>query len=302
MTAQSPRPEERAHGPARPFHPDAAAASGWRAICFRVVFGHETRAGRAFDVLLIAAIVTSVAILLMDSVAELHDGHGRLFQALEWGFTLAFSAEYVLRLAIVRQPLRYARSFYGLIDLLAVLPTYLALALPGAQHLAVLRVLRILRIFEVLHMRRYVRETGLLLETLRGSWRRIAVFLLTILTIVTVFGALMYVVEGPVHGFTSIPAAMYWAVVTVGTVGFGDIAPATPLGRLITALLILIGYGIIVVPAGIYSAELAAALRRSRDARACEGCGLVGHEADARHCRRCGRALAAGERAEGGAA
>lgn len=286
----------------RPYDPDAAAAAGWRASCFRVVFGHETRAGRAFDVLLIAGIATSVAILLMDSVAALHDRYGRLFQALEWGFTLAFSAEYALRLAIVRRPLRYARSFYGLIDLLAVLPTYVALALPGAQHLAVLRVLRVLRIFEVLHMKRYVRETGVLLDTLRGSWRRIAVFLLAILTIVTIFGALMYMVEGPAHGFTSIPAAMYWAVVTVGTVGFGDIAPATPLGRLIAALLILIGYGIIVVPAGIYSAELAAALRRSRDARACEGCGLAGHEADARHCRRCGRALPAEERAQSGVA
>jgi voltage-gated potassium channel len=218
------------------------------------------------------------------------------YSAIEWGFTLAFTAEYVLRLAIVRRSLRYARSFYGLIDLLTVLPTYIAIALPGAQHLSVLRVLRILRIFEVLHMKRYMRETGVLLETFRNSGRRIAVFLLAILAIVTIFGALMFMVEGPAHGFDSIPAAMYWAVVTVGTVGFGDIAPATPLGRLITALLILIGYGIIVVPVGIYSAELAAALRRGRDARACPSCALVGHETDARHCRRCGQKLRAGDR------
>lgn len=271
--------------------PDPRGADGWRERAYRVVFGHDTKAGRLFDVLLIVAILGSVAVALMDSVAALHARYGRTLYAIEWGFTLAFTAEYLLRLAIVKQPLRYARSFFGVIDLLAVLPTYLALLVPGAQFLIVLRVLRILRIFSILHMRRYVRESSLLLETLRRSWRRIAVFLLAILALVTVFGAVMYLVEGPEHGFTSIPIAMYWAIVTVGTVGFGDIAPATPLGRLIAGVLILIGYGVIVVPAGIYTAELMSMLRLQRDARECASCGLKGHEADARHCRRCGKAL-----------
>lgn len=280
--------------------PDSHAGEGWRERAYRVVFGYESRAGRLFDLLLIVAILTSVAVALMDSVAALHARYGRVFYAIEWGFTLAFTAEYVVRLAIVKQPMRYARSFFGVIDLLAVLPTYLALLVPGAQFFIVLRVLRILRIFSILHLRRYVRESSMLLETLRRSWRRIAVFLLAILALVTIFGAVMFVVEGPAHGFTSIPVAMYWAVVTVGTVGFGDIAPATPLGRLIASLLILIGYGVIVVPAGIYTAELVSMLRLQRDARECDKCGLKGHEADAKHCRRCGEALppasAGGER------
>jgi voltage-gated potassium channel len=274
--------------------PDPRGVDDWRERAYRVVFGYETKAGRLFDLLLILAILASVAVALMDSVAPLHARHGRALYAIEWAFTLAFTAEYLLRLAIVKHPMRYARSFFGVIDLLAVLPTYLALLVPGAQFLIVLRVLRILRIFSILHLRRYVRESSMLLETLRRSWRRIAVFLLAILALVTIFGAVMYLVEGPAHGFTSIPVAMYWAVVTVGTVGFGDIAPQTPLGRLIASLLILIGYGVIVVPAGIYSAELMSMLRLQRDARECGNCGLKGHEADAKHCRRCGEPLYSG--------
>ena len=271
--------------------PDSHAGEGWRERAYRVVFGYETTAGRLFDLLLIVAILASVAVALMDSVAALHARYGRTLYAIEWGFTLAFTAEYLLRLGIVKHPMRYARSFFGVIDILAVLPTYLALVVPGAQFLVVLRVLRILRIFSILHMRRYVRESSMLLETLQRSWRRIAVFLLAILALVTIFGAAMYLVEGPEHGFTSIPISMYWAVVTVGTVGFGDIAPATSFGRLIASTLILIGYGVIVVPAGIYAAELVSMLRLQRDARKCGNCGLEGHEGEAKHCRRCGERL-----------
>jgi len=271
--------------------PDPYSEAGWRRSCFRIIFGYDTRAGRAFDVLLIVAILASVAIALLDSIEDLNQRYGALFFAIEWGFTLLFTAEYLLRLLIVKHTLRYARSFYGIIDLLALLPTYVALLLPGAQALVVLRVLRILRIFEILHLQRYMRESGLLLDTLQRSWRRIVIFLLAILAIVIIFGAVMFLVEGREHGFTSIPTAMYWAVVTVGTVGFGDIAPATPLGRLIASMLILIGYGIIVVPAGIYSAELFSSLRAHRDARVCDGCGHAGHEDDARHCCRCGARL-----------
>jgi voltage-gated potassium channel len=274
------------------FHaPDPFDSRGWRNRSFVVVFGHHTFAGRAFDVGLIVAIMASVAVALADSIAPVHARYGRLFYALEWGFTLMFTAEYLFRLMIVRHPVRYARSFYGVIDLLALLPTYLSLLVPGAHYLAVLRVLRILRIFEVLHLRRYTRATSILLDSLQNSWRKILVFLLAMLAIVTIFGAVIFLVEGPENGFTSIPLSMYWALVSVSTVGFGDLAPATPLGRMVASVLILIGYGIIAVPTGIYTAELATSLRTRRDARTCEACGLVGHEPDAGHCRRCGHAL-----------
>lgn len=276
------------------FHaPDPFNSDGWRNRSFVVVFGHDTAAGRLFDVGLILAILASVAVALADSVAPLHARYGRLFYAIEWGFTLVFTAEYVFRLMIVRHPIRYARSFYGAIDLAALLPTYLSLLVPGAQYLAVLRVLRILRIFEVLHLRRYTRATSILLDSLQNSWRKILVFLLAMLAIVTIFGAVIFLIEGPENGFTSIPLSMYWALVSVSTVGFGDLTPVTPLGRIVASVLILIGYGIIAVPTGIYTAELATSLRSRRDARACEACGLAGHEPDAGHCRRCGHALPA---------
>jgi len=271
--------------------PEARNDKSWRDRLFHIIFGHESFAGKAFDITLIAVIFLSVIVAMMDSVKGLHARYGDLFLTLEWGFTLLFTVEYGLRLAIVRRPLRYATSFYGLIDVLALLPTYLALFFSGIQFLIVLRILRILRIFKILHMNQYVEEGGILIGALIRSSRKIFIFLLTILTVVTIFGALMYLVEGEENGFTSIPTAMYWAIVTVGTVGFGDLAPVTTLGRLLTSMLILIGYGIIAVPTGIYAAELFSAVRQGRDVRTCGGCGLIGHDADAKHCRACGHAL-----------
>lgn len=268
--------------------PEPPEQEGWRRRWHNVIFGHDTPSGRNFDVLLIWVIVASVVIAMLDSVDWLHAAHAETFLALEWGFTLLFSAEYLIRLAIVRQPLRYARSFFGIIDLLAVLPTYLSLLLPGAQYLLVIRVLRIMRVFRILKLIRYVDESSVLIGALARSRRKIFVFLMAMLTIVTVFGALMYIVEGPENNFTSIPMSMYWAIVTVATVGFGDIAPVTALGRFITSILILIGYGIIAVPTGIYTAELTTGLRLQRDARRCGTCLLVGHEIDASFCRGCG--------------
>ena len=192
---------------------------------------------------------------------------------------------------MVRQPFRYARSFYGIIDLMAVLPTWISLFFPGAQYLPVVRILRLLRVFRIFRLTRYVSEAGMLLSALQRSARKIFVFLCAILTIVTVFGALMYVVEGPDNGYKSIPTGIYWAIVTVATVGFGDISPVTPLGRFLASILILIGYGIIAVPTGIYTAELAQGLRQQRDERRCSACGLAGHETGARHCRNCGAPL-----------
>lgn len=274
------------------FEPEAPHQTGWRARLFSIVFGDDTPAGRTFDLLLILTIFVSVIVAIADSVPALHARHGDLFYGVEWALTLLFTAEYLLRLLIVKRPLRYARSFYGVIDILAVVPTYLGLLWPGVQFLIVLRVLRILRIFKILHMKQYVHESWILIDALSRSARKILIFVLTIVTIVTIFGAIMFLVEGGENEFTSIPMSMYWAVVTVATVGYGDIAPVTPLGRLIASALILIGYGIIAVPTGIYTAELIAAAQTGKDQRSCGPCGLVGHDADASHCRKCGERLA----------
>ena len=288
MSTGAPQPGgkplfEREHWP--------ASQAGLRYKWFRLVFHHDTPGERNFDLALIVAILASVAVVLLDSIPAVKlRWHGALYAA-EWFFTLLFTAEYAVRLWVVRSPLRYARSFFGVIDLLAILPSFLSLLFPGAIALTVIRALRLLRIFRVLKLVQYSSEAGVLVESLVRSRRKIFVFVCTLLTIVVIFGALMYVVEGPEHGFTSIPTGMYWAVVTMATVGFGDIAPATPLGRLITSVLILIGYSIIAVPTGIYTAELARNLQPKRRTVRCPGCGLPEHEADARHCRNCGQTL-----------
>ncbi|MDL5365742.1 ion transporter [Xanthomonas sp. NCPPB 2654] len=278
--------------------PQLAPASehGWRRRWFDIIYRHDTRPSRNFDLLLVAAIVASVAVIMADSVPALHARYARPMYVLEWGFTALFTAEYVLRLATVKRPLRYALSFWGVIDLLSTLPTYVSFLLPGAQTLLVVRVLRVLRLFRILKLTRYVEESSLLVDALWRSRRKVFVFLFAVITLVVIFGALMYVVEGPANGFTSIPTAMYWAVVTMATVGFGDIAPLTPLGRAITSVLILIGYSIIAVPTGIYTAELANSLRdadrdRAPDQRSCARCGLQGHDRSAGYCRNCGQPL-----------
>lgn len=279
----------RRHRLERAFQP--AADRGWRLRWFRIIFHHDAASEQRFDLWLILAIVGSVVVVMLDSMPSLRARwHGALYLA-EWGFTALFTLEYAVRLMVVRRPWRYATSFFGIIDLLAILPTYLSLLLVGSNTLAVVRILRLLRVFRVLKLAQYSSEAGVLVDSLLRSRRKILVFLLALLTITVVFGALMYLVEGPAHGFTSIPAAMYWAIVTMSTVGFGDITPATPLGRIITSALILIGYSIIAVPTGIYTVELAKSLRPARRDATCAGCGLAGHEADAAHCRRCGRAL-----------
>ena len=271
------------------YHP--AVDSGARYRWYRRVFHHDAPDERNFDLWLIAAILASVAVVIMDSVPAVKARwHGPLYLA-EWFFTLLFTAEYALRLWVVRKPLRYARSFYGVIDLLAILPTFLSLLFPTSASLTVIRALRLLRIFRVLKLVEYSSEAGVLIEALLRSRRKIFVFIATLMTIVVIFGALMYVVEGPEHGFTSIPTGMYWAIVTVATVGFGDIAPTTGFGRFITSVLIVIGYSIIAVPTGIYTAELARTMQPKRRVARCVECGLPDHEADAWHCRKCGRSL-----------
>ena len=279
---------------------------GWRGRLYRVIFEHDTRGGRAFDVALLAAIALSVAAVMLESVAEVRRRHGAALVAAEWAFTVLFTVEYVLRLLCVRRPLRYALSFYGLVDLLAVVPTYFGLFVAGAQELLVIRALRLLRVFRVLKMGEYLVEAGTLMAALRRSRAKITVFLVTVLTLVLIVGALMHLVEGPANGFTSIPMSAYWAIVTLTTVGYGDIAPRTPLGRLLAAAVMILGYGIIAVPTGIVTAELVRGERASsarerrrwgerppgaRDSRRCPACGAAGHDADAAYCKYCGGSL-----------
>lgn len=268
-----------------------AAGAPWRARGFGIIFGHDDRIGRGFDVALIVAILASIAVALLDSVALLHARLSGVFYMLEWAFTLLFMLEYLVRLAVVDQPGRYARSFFGVVDLLSVLPTWISLALAGSQYLLVVRTLRILRIFRALKLTRYVGGANVLWRTLLNAQRKILMFVSALLTLVLIFGTLMYMIEGPENGFTSIPRSMYWAVVTMTTVGFSDITPRTTLSQLLTSLIVLVGYGIIAVPTGIFTAELAAGVRASRSGESCPTCGSSDHDADARCCKICGTRL-----------
>lgn len=268
-----------------------ASEHGLRYKLYRLIYHHDAPDERNFDLALIIAILASVLVVLLDSVGAIKARwHGVLYAA-EWFFTVLFTLEYAIRLWTVRRPLRYATSFFGVIDLLSILPTYLSLLFPATASLLVVRSLRLLRVFRVLKLVEYSGEAGILVDALLRSRRKILVFLTAILTIVIIFGAIMYVIEGPEYGFHSIPTGMYWAVVTMATVGFGDIAPGTPLGRFVASILILIGYSVIAVPTGIYTAELASSLRPQRRQVRCGECGLPEHEQDAWHCRKCGRAL-----------
>ena len=273
----------------------AATNSGLRYRLYRLVFHHDSPAERNFDLWLIVAIIASVMVVMLDSVGPVKARWHAALLVSEWFFTLLFALEYAVRLWTVKRPLRYATSFFGVIDLLAILPTLLSLLFPAGTSLAVVRILRMLRIFRVLKLAEYSSEAGVLIQALQRSRRKILVFIATLLTITVIFGAMMYVIEGPAHGFTSIPTGMYWAVVTMATVGFGDIAPGTAFGRFVTSVLIIIGYSIIAVPTGIYTAELARSMQPKRHSVRCVECGLPDHEADAWHCRKCGRALPSDE-------
>ena len=273
----------------QPVHSEANSLTGWRLTLHVIIFGSDTPMGKAFDVALIIAIVASVLTVMAESVAEFAAAHGELLRVAEWGFTIAFTIEYLLRLICVRRPLAYALSFFGVVDLLAVLPTYLVVLLPGAHYMVVIRLLRILRVFRVLKLARFSRASSTLLIALRASRHKIAVFVFTVLTLVTILGSLMYLIEGEENGFTSIPTAIYWAIVTLTTVGYGDIAPHTPLGQALAACLMILGYGIIAVPTGIVTSEMIRSEPVS--GRACQSCAVEGHREIARHCFSCGELL-----------
>jgi voltage-gated potassium channel len=265
---------------------------GWRLRLYCVIFESDTPAGRAFDLVLIGFILASVVTVALDSVGAMHARHDDLFRGLEWFFTLVFTGEYLCRLLCVKRPLRYARSVFGVIDLLALLPTYVAVLVPGVYALVDVRVLRLLRIFRILKLSQYVDEYRALVDALAASRRKIAVFMSFVLLVVVVMGTLMYVVEGPVHGFTSIPVGVYWAITTMTTVGFGDIAPKTAVGRTIASAMMLLGWGTLAVPTGIVSSEFTAQRARwSGMARRCPACGSQGHAAFARFCSDCGASM-----------
>ncbi|MGD8866549.1 MAG: ion transporter [Gemmatimonadales bacterium] len=268
-----------------------SAVTAWRRRLYQIIFEAETPGGKAFDIALLLAIVFSVTAVLLESVVGIRARHGTELRAIEWFFTLLFTVEYLLRLVCVGRPMRYALSFFGMVDFLAIVPTYVSVALPGAQSLIVIRALRLLRVFRVMKLVHFVGEARMLRAALRASSRKIIVFLGTVLTLVLIIGSLMYLIEGEQHGFTNIPQSIYWTIVTMTTVGYGDIAPATVLGRVLASMVMIIGYGIIAVPTGIVTVEMANVRRRPVSTRSCAHCMAEGHDSDAVHCKFCGARL-----------
>jgi voltage-gated potassium channel len=267
------------------------AGHAWRARWHEVIFEADTPAGRRFDLALLVLILLSVLAVCIESVESVRERHGSTLLAIEWTFTATFTAEYVVRLMTVRRPLRYALSFYGLVDLLAVLPSYLSFFFPGSQSLLIIRALRLLRVFRILKLSHFVGEARVLSAAMRASARKIIVFMGVVITIMLIAGSLMYLVEGEANGFTNIPVSIYWAIVTMTTVGFGDIVPHTILGRCLASVLMVLGYAIIAVPTGIVTVELSAAARAASNTQACPACGAGNHDNDARYCKYCGAKL-----------
>lgn len=264
-----------------------------RRVLYQIVFESGTPAGKRFDVILLLAILSSLMVVMLETVPQLSDQNPLLFASLEWFFTVLFSIEYLLRIYIVRKPLSYALSFYGIVDLVSVLPTYLAIFLGGAQYFIVIRSLRLLRVFRVLKMVRFIGEATVLSKALRASRHKIAVFLIAVICATFIMGTVMYLVEGPEHGFNSIPKSIYWCIVTLTTVGYGDISPETPLGQFIASIIMILGYGIIAVPTGIVTSEINKSSREEREARSksCSVCNASGMNVEAQYCQYCGERL-----------
>lgn len=266
----------------------------WRTWMYEVIFEADTPLGKTFDIVLLWSILLSVAAVLLESVESIRADYGGLLYAVEWGFTILFSIEYVIRVLCVRRPVLYIRSFYGVVDLLSILPTYLSLAFGGSQAMIVIRALRLLRVFRVFKLARYVGEASVLTEALRASRPKITVFLLSVLSIVLIVGSMMYLIEGSDEStsFTSIPASIYWTIVTMTTVGYGDIAPTTVMGKTLASAVMIVGYGIIAVPTGIVTAELSVVSSKRRiTTQLCDNCHNDGHDPDAEHCKFCGSSL-----------
>ncbi|WP_420318417.1 ion transporter [Ekhidna sp.] len=275
--------------------PDFKYFSRFRNQLFHIVFGTDTRSGKLFDIVLLWAIVLSVISVMLESVSSIREAYDDVFFVTEWLFTVLFTVEYLLRLFITAKPKKYAFSFFGIIDLLATLPTYITLFVAGGSYLVVIRSIRLLRIFRILKLGRYLREASVLSDALAASRYKIFVFLGAVFTLAMIMGTLMYMIEGGESGFTSIPRSIYWAIVTITTVGYGDIAPQTVLGQAFASMLMLMGYAIIAVPTGIVTSEIASAEKNKRKeesaGRVCAACGIKGHDKDAIFCKNCSAKL-----------
>jgi voltage-gated potassium channel len=263
----------------------------WRDILFEIIFEADTPAGKWFDIVLIICILLSVITVMLDSVSSIRAKHGELLYAVEWFFTILFTVEYIFRLLCIGKPVRYAVSFFGIVDLLAILPTYMSLLFFGSRYLLVVRVLRVLRIFRVLKLGHHTKEAAVLRTALYASRRKILVFLFVVLTLVVIIGSLIYVIEKEENGFTSIPRSVYWAIVTLTTVGYGDISPETGPGQFLAAIVMILGYSIIAVPTGIVTVELSRVHTQQSSCQACPGCSAEGHDRDAQYCKFCGTKL-----------
>lgn len=257
-----------------------------------IIFGTHTRGGRIFDIGLIIAIMLSLIVLILESLPAVFARWGEPLRYAEYTFTAIFTIEYLLRLYCSPKPAAYARSFYGVVDLLAILPTYLALFFPGASFMGVIRLLRVMRIFRILKLVRFLQDSNILLRSLLMAKRKIFIFFSTVAILVTIFGALIFVIEGPEHGFTSIPQSIYWAIVTITTVGYGDLVPQTSIGKAIASMTMLLGYSILAVPTGIITAELNQEMSSHKSLVKCPNCSKAGHESDAMYCKHCGSELA----------
>jgi len=268
------------------------ASTPWRHRLFVLIFESNTRNGKVFDIALLIAILISVLTVLLESVSYIRDTYGSVLRTIEWVMTIAFTLEYILRIISVKKPIHYVLSFMGLIDLLSILPTYMSAFAIGSQYLLSIRILRMIRVFRVLKLARFVGEQNILRTALYASRYKITVFLVAVLSLVTVMGSLLYIIEGPENGYTSIPKSMYWAIVTLTTVGYGDISPQTPFGQFLASVIMILGYGVLAVPTGIVSVELNQAIRnRDKLQVVCSECGEDEHTEGAVHCQRCGHKL-----------
>jgi voltage-gated potassium channel len=271
---------------------ETAAPGSWRNRLHEIIYESDTTAGKVFDVSLLLLILASIIVVIMDSSKDWHNQFGNLFLALEWGFTIIFTIEYILRLVCIKRPWRYVFSFLGLIDLLAIIPGYFSLFYAGAQSLLVLRALRLMRIFRIFKLSHYLSEMQFLGVAIKGSLKKISIFMLIVLTLVVIMGSVMYLIEGGKNGFESIADSIYWAIVTITTVGYGDISPVTSLGKFVASVIMLMGYAIIAVPTGIVTTEMALAMKsKEQMSQACPSCGREGHDSNARYCKFCGEKL-----------
>ncbi|HOP14506.1 ion transporter [Lentimicrobium sp.] len=257
---------------------------------YKIIFEADTPAGKLFDVVLIWSILLSVALVVVESVHEYHEKYQIFFIAGEWLFTILFTLEYILRIYVIRRKTAYIFSFFGVVDLMAILPTYISLLFPGTHYLMVIRILRLMRVFRVFKLSGYLTEATILRKALLASSRKILVFLSSIAVLVVVIGAIMYVIEGPEYGFKDIPTSIYWAVVTLTTVGYGDISPQTGVGQFFASVVMVLGYAIIAVPTGIMTVELSAIQRKKSipTTKVCPECMQEGHDGDAKFCKYCG--------------